>query len=358
VYKPLIFILRSVSYGLALAFVVLLIQSQSEDSTLVANLKKLWAKPPVSYSSAVRKASPAVVNIISESFTVNANFNRPARVAPQSLGSGVIIQSNGYIVTNRHVVANADRIIVLMQDGRRFTAELIGMDMLTDLALLHINAIDLPIIPQSLNHRPEVGDVVLAIGNPLNLGLTITQGIIGATKKTFKHHDARTTDLLQMDAAINKGNSGGALVNSNGTLVGINSLAFQTRGQNDANGISFAIPYATVHKITNKLLKDGRVIRGWLGVSGRPVNNKGEDVRSTVEAVDGIRLTSVDPRSPAHIGGLAKDDIIQKINAVQVTGIIHILGVVEDIPPGEKITFGIKRGDEILQVDVTITESR
>ncbi|NQZ08550.1 MAG: trypsin-like peptidase domain-containing protein [Algicola sp.] len=358
-YKPLIFILRSVSYGLALAFVVLLIQSQSEDSTLIANLKRLWAEPPVSYSSAVRKAAPAVVNIISESFTVSANFNRPAQVAPQSLGSGVIIQSNGYIVTNRHVVANADRIIVLMQDGRRFTAELIGMDVLTDLALLHINAIDLPIIPQNPNHRPEVGDVVLAIGNPLNLGLTITQGIIGATKKTFTHHDdARTTDLLQMDAAINKGNSGGALVNSNGTLVGINSLAFQTRGQNDANGISFAIPYATVHKITNKLLKDGRVIRGWLGVSGRPVNNKGEDVRSTVEAVDGIRLTSIDPRSPAHIGGLAKNDIIQKINGVQVTGIIHILGIVEDIPPGEKITFTIKRGKEVLQVDVTITESR
>lgn len=357
-YKSVIFILRSVSYGLALAFVVLLIQSQSEDSTLINNLKRLWAEPPVSYSSAVRKAAPSVVNIISESFTVNANYNRPVQVAPQSLGSGVIIQSNGYIVTNRHVVYNADRIIVLMQDGRRFTAELIGMDVMTDLALLHINAIDLPIIPQNPNHRPEVGDVVLAIGNPLNLGLTITQGIIGATKKTFTHLDTRTTDLLQMDAAINKGNSGGALVNSNGTLVGINSLAFQTRGQNDANGISFAIPYATVHKVTNKLLKDGRVIRGWLGVSGGPVNNKGEDVRSSVEVVDGIRLTSIDPRSPAHIGGLTKNDIIQKINGVQVTGILHILGVVEDITPGEKITFTIKRGKEILQVDVTITESR
>lgn len=354
----MIFVLRSVSYGLALAFVVLLIQSQSEDSTMIANLKKLWAEPSVSYSSAVRKAAPAVVNIISESFSAASSYNRTTRVTPQSLGSGVIIQSNGYIVTNRHVVANADRIIVLMQDGRRFIAELIGMDILTDLALLHINAIDLPVIPQDPYNRPEVGDVVLAIGNPLNLGLTITQGIIGATKKTFTHHDSRTTDLLQMDAAINKGNSGGALVNSNGVLVGINSLAFQTGGQTEANGISFAIPYATVHKITNKLLKDGRVIRGWLGVSGRPVNKVGDDIRSSVEQVDGIRLSSVDPRSPAHRGGLVKNDIIQQINGVQVTGIIHILNVVEDTPPGDKITFTVKRAQQTIPLEVTITESQ
>ena len=213
-------------------------------------------------------------------------------------------------------------------------------------------------IPQNPNLRAEVGDVVLAIGNPLNLGLTITQGIIGATKKTFTHHDARTTDLLQMDAAINKGNSGGALVNSNGILVGINSLAFQTNSQTEANGISFAIPYSTVYKITNKLLKDGRVIRGWLGVTGRPVNKAGEDVRSTVEEVDGIRLSSVDPRSPAHFGGLLKNDIIQKINGKQVTGIRHILGVVEDTPPGQQIEFTVKRAGELITITVTITESR
>ena len=351
-------LIRSICYGLALAFVVLFIQAQSEDSTMIANLKKLWAKPPASYSSAVRKAAPAVVNIISESFSQGRNYNRRTRTTGQSLGSGVIIQSNGYIVTNRHVVANADRIIVLMQDGRRFIAELIGMDVLTDLALLHINAVDLPVIPQDPNLRTEVGDVVLAIGNPLNLGLTITQGIIGATKKTFTHHDSRTTDLLQMDAAINKGNSGGALVNSNGVLVGINSLAFQTNNQTEANGISFAIPYETVYKITNKLLKDGRVIRGWLGVTGRPVNELGEDIRSTVETVDGIRLSSVDPRSPAYFGGLQKNDIIQQIDGVQVTGIMHILSKVEDTPPGEDITFTVKRGEQTIAVTVTITESR
>lgn len=325
---------------------------------MLANLKKLWATPTVSYSSAVRKAAPAVVNIISESFVASTSYNPSSQGTRRSLGSGVIIQSNGYIVTNRHVVANADRIVVLMQDGRRFIAELIGMDVLTDLALLHINAIDLPVIPQNPNQTAEVGDVVLAIGNPLNLGLTITQGIIGATKKSFTSRDLRTPDLLQMDAAINKGNSGGALVNSNGVLVGINSLAFQTTSQSASNGISFAIPYSTVRKITNKLLKDGRVIRGWLGVSGKPVNKVGEDTRSNVEEVDGIRLTSVDPRSPAHISGLLKNDIIQKINAKQVKGIIHILSTVEDTPPGENISFTVKRGKEVLIVDVVITESR
>ena len=132
-YQTLLFVIRSASYGLAIAFVVLFIQSMSDDSTMLSNLKKLWAEPSVSYSSAVRKAAPAVVNIISESFT-QGSYSRQVRSTPQSLGSGVIIQSNGYIVTNRHVVANADRIIVLLQDGRRFIAELIGMDVLTDLA--------------------------------------------------------------------------------------------------------------------------------------------------------------------------------------------------------------------------------
>lgn len=356
--KSLIFVLRSAAYGLALAFVVLFVQSQTSDNTMVNNLKKLWTQPHVSYSSAVRKTAPAVVNIMSESFTTNAGYGGGRQVPRQSLGSGVIIQSNGYIVTNRHVVANADRIIVLMQDSRSFVAELIGMDIHTDLALLHVNAVDLPVIPQDINHQTEVGDVVLAIGNPLNLGLTITQGIIGATKKSFSSRDFRTPDLLQMDAAINKGNSGGALVNTNGILVGINSLAFRSGIANQNSGINFAIPYSTVHKITNKLLKDGRVIRGWLGVNGRPVNAKGEDVHSSVEKVFGIRLTSVDPRSPAHFGGMEKHDIIHKINGVQVRDILHILSTVEDTPPGETISFTVQRGEQTLVLDIEIVESR
>lgn len=232
------------------------------------------------------------------------------------------------------------------------------MDLLTDLALLHINAADLPVIPQDPSLQAKVGDVVLAIGNPLNLGLTITQGVISATEKTFTHQDSRTTDLLQMDAAINKGNSGGALVNSNGLLVGINSLAFQSNSQTEATGISFAIPYKTVHKITNKLLKHGRVIRGWLGVTGRPVDENGKDIRSTVETVDGIRLSSVTPKSPADYGGLQQNDIIQQIDGVQVTGIRHILNTVADTAPGQKINFNVKRGDQLLSLTITITESR
>ena len=352
-------LLRSVAYGLAIAFVVLFIQAQSDDSTMIANLRKLWTEQPVSYSAAVRKSAPAVVNIVSESFNAPTRSNPRPKGPRQSLGSGVIIQSDGYIVTNGHVVLNADRIVVLMQDGRRFIAELVGLDMVTDLALLHVNAVDLPVIPQIQGQTSEVGDVVLAIGNPLNLGLTITQGVIGATQKNFTHGGTvRTTEMLQIDAAINKGNSGGALVNTHGILVGINSLAFQSGGSNGANGISFAIPYKTVHKITNRLLKDGRVIRGWLGVSGTPVNAAGEDIRSTVEVVDGIRLTSVDTRSPAHAAGLKKNDIIQKINGVTVTGISHILSTVEDTPPGNIITFTVKRGSETLEVDVEIQEGR
>lgn len=355
--KSVIFVLRAAAYGLALAFVVLLIQSQTSDSTFIHNVKRLWTEPHISYSSAVRKAAPAVVNIMSESFTTNTNYRSGAPVPRQELGSGVIIQSNGYIVTNRHVVANADRIIVVVQDGRRFNAELIGMDIVSDLALLHVNAVDLPVIPQDLNHKTEVGDVVLAIGNPLNLGLSITQGIIGATQKSFTTGEFRTPRLLQMDAAINKGNSGGALVNTKGVLVGINSLAFRA-SLNASSGINFAIPYQTVHKIVNRLLKDGRVIRGWLGVNGAPVDSNGKEVVSTVEKVDGIRLTSIDPRSPAHFGGLKKYDIIRKINGEPVRDISHILSTVEDTPPGEIISFTVKRGEDSLDLDVEITESR
>ncbi|MFT5161520.1 MAG: serine protease DegS [Alteromonadaceae bacterium] len=357
-YKILISLFQSISYGLALAFVVLLALSYNADSQLFANLTKLWTDTPVSYSGAVRKAAPAVVNIMSESFTSSPGYNRQSRSPHQSLGSGVIIQSDGYIVTNRHVVLNADRIIVLMQDGRRFIGELIGMDAITDLALLHVNAIDLPVIPQNISQTSQVGDVVLAIGNPLNLGLTITQGIISATNKTFTTGSFNTPSLLQMDAAINNGNSGGALVNTNGVLIGINSLAFQSIGNTEANGISFAIPYSTVHKITNKLLKDGRLIRGWLGVTGGPVNKDGQEIRSTVETVDGIRLTSVDPASPAQKGGLVKDDIIQQINGKKVTGIAQILSTVEDTPPGQTIAFTVKRNDQLQIFTVEIKESR
>ncbi|MFT4924332.1 MAG: serine protease DegS [Phenylobacterium sp.] len=356
--KTLIFLFRSVSYGLAMAFVVLLVLSHNAESPLFINLAKLWSQTPVSYSSAVRKAAPAVVNIMSESFTASASYNRDAQRPRQSLGSGVIIQSNGYIVTNRHVVANADRIIVLMQNGKRFIGELIGMDALTDLALLHINAIDLPVIPQQETMSSAAGDVVLAIGNPLNLGLTITQGIISATNKTFSRGSFSTPSLLQMDAAINNGNSGGALVNTNGVLVGINSLAFQSIGNTEANGISFAIPYSTVRQITNKLLKDGRVIRGWLGVSGSPVNKAGDDIRSSVEEVDGIRLTAVDAPSPAQRGGLLKDDIIQQIDGRKVTGIAQILYTVENTQPGETIEVTVKRDSQTKQLTVEISESR
>ena len=357
-YKTLISLLQSISYGLALAFVVLLVLSHNGDSPFFTNMSKLWSDSSVSYSSAVRKAAPAVVNIMSESFNSSPSYNRTSRGARQSLGSGVIIQSDGYIVTNRHVVLNADRIIVLMQDGRRFIAELIGMDAVTDLALLHVNAINLPVIPQKAAQTSEAGDVVLAIGNPLNLGLTITQGIISATNKTFSSGNFTTPRLLQMDAAINNGNSGGALVNTSGVLIGINSLAFQSIGNTEANGISFALPYSTVRKITGKLLKDGRVIRGWLGVTGGPVNKAGDDVRSTVETVDGIRLTSVDPKSPAQLGGLVKGDIIQLINGNKVTGIAQILSTVEETPPGQTILMTVKRNEQLREFTVEISESR
>ncbi|GAL06436.1 outer membrane stress sensor protease DegS [Photobacterium aphoticum] len=181
------------------------------------------------------------------------------------------MSDKGYIVTNYHVVAEADQVIVALQDGRILTAQLIGKDQRTDLAVLKIQAENLPVIPLSTDYTPAVGDVVLAIGNPYNLGQTTTYGIISATGRSGMSFYGRQ-DFLQTDAAINEGNSGGALVNTRGELVGINTASFQQATDIETYGISFAIPYELTQKIMNKLIADGRVIRGYIGIEARDIN--------------------------------------------------------------------------------------
>ena len=185
----------------------------------------------------------------------------------------MIMSPDGYILTNYHVINNADQILVILTDGRRFfDVQLIGFDTITDLALLKINANHLPVIPVNDNYTTNVGDLVLAIGNPLNLGQTITQGIISATGKQ-KITDSPYNNLLQMDAAINVGNSGGALVNSNGDLVGITSAQFKTRENLNIQGIFFAVPYTLAKEVMGKLIRHGRVVRGYLGFEGTAVDS-------------------------------------------------------------------------------------
>ena len=208
------------------AVALLLLAPNLHDNSLVKRFLNAEKKlsPPLSFAKAVSIASPAVVNIYSEDIMSSPGYGNEARKTT-TLGSGVIMDSNGYILTNLHVIQNADLIHVVLQSGLQFPAQLIGFDQVTDLAVLKVNANNLPSIPQNPNQKSLAGDIVLAIGNPLNLGQTVTQGIISATGRSGLSNTSYL-NFLQMDAAINNGNSGGALINTNGVLVGINSRKF------------------------------------------------------------------------------------------------------------------------------------
>ncbi|MFC6669476.1 trypsin-like peptidase domain-containing protein [Marinobacterium aestuariivivens] len=234
---------------------------------------------PVSYSAAVELAAPAVVNIYTRTLVkqqLNPLFNDPffrrffdLGTPPQreriesSLGSGVILSKQGYIVTNNHVIAGADSVLVALRDGRESQAEVIGTDPETDLAVLKINLPDLPSIALASSDSLRVGDVVLAIGNPFGVGQTVTMGIISATGRNSLGLNTYE-DFIQTDAAINPGNSGGALIDAYGNLIGINSAIFSRSG--GSQGIGFAIPSNLARQILQDLVENERVIRGWIGV--------------------------------------------------------------------------------------------
>ncbi len=347
VFNALKFVIRSASYGVMFAVVLLLLVPELRNDSL-----SLWQvfnktepqKKPLSYANAVRLAGPAVVNIYSEDIQTNSNYTRQPRRTTR-LGSGVIMHEQGYILTNYHVVQSADLIVVVLQRGQELHAELIGYDEITDLAVLKVQANNLPVIPQNQALQSQVGDVVLAIGNPLNLGQTVTQGIISATGQSGL--SSSYLQFLQMDAAINNGNSGGALINSNGQLVGINSRNF-TRGDSGLSiqGIFFAVPYELAHKVMLKIIENGRVVRGWLGV----------DARDNVSNFKGFIIDAVTPNSPAMIAGLQAGDVVYQINDIQLRNVKHGLDIVAEASPGSILNFIISRGGQQFSLPVTIAE--
>ena len=344
------FLINSIAYGLAAALLIILLTPQLRSNLGITQFTDNVINPhAMSFAHAVKQAAPAVVNIYSVTLD-KPLLNQRAQLS--DLGSGVIMTSFGHILTNYHVVDNAELIRVHLQDGRQFNAEVIGLDQVTDLALLKIDAENLPIIPQNPELEPQVGDIVLAIGNPLNFGQTITQGIISAIGKKGLTPGASHGDLIQMDAAINVGNSGGALVNSQGMLVGINTASART-GRNGIQGIFFAIPYKLAKKIMDKLLADGEVKRGYLGVGGYPINQMGVPVNSRVESIAGIRLNSVDPLGPAWTAGLKVGDILLSVNGKQLVSLEELMAVVENVEPGVILTFSLSRSGEIMTKQVT-----
>ena len=322
----------------------------------------------VSYSAAVKVAAPAVVNIfttqkvkqldhpllndpafreffgnqIPDQFSQNKNEN--------SLGSGVIVRPDGYILTNNHVIAQADQIVVALQDGRRAVAKVIGTDPDTDLAVIKIELEKLPVLPFKLSGN-EVGDVVLAIGNPFGVGQTVTQGIVSATGRSDLGINTYE-DFIQTDAAINPGNSGGALIDVAGNLIGVNTAIFSQSG--GSLGIGFAIPARICQQVLNSILKDGRVVRGWLGISLLPV----EQVNILEPKGPGVVVADVLKTGPAAKAGLKKGDKIVKVNDEVITSTSHLINFVALQPPNSTIQISLERDGKSLDVAVVVGERK
>ena len=320
----------------------------------------------VSYSAAVKVAAPAVVNIFTTQKVKQMNhpllndpvfrefFGNQAPQQPQnenSLGSGVIVRADGYILTNNHVIAQAEHIVVALHDGRRAEAKVIGTDPDTDLAVIKIELDKLPVLPFKLSGN-EVGDVVLAIGNPFGVGQTVTQGIISATGRSDLGINTYE-DFIQTDAAINPGNSGGALIDVAGNLIGVNTAIFSQSG--GSLGIGFAIPAKICQQVLNSILKDGRVVRGWLGISLIP-NTMNEDVLAAKPV--GVVVADVLRDGPADAAGVKRGDKIIQVNNEQITSASHLINYVALQAPQSVIDVVVERDGKQQSMQVKVGERK
>ena len=326
-----------------------------------------------SYADAVARVSPAVVTVRVEkkaSFEPTSGipddpfFRRffgdrlpsPGRQPRQrGLGSGVIIQGDGRIVTNAHVVDGADRVRVMLTDGREFDAKVVGIDKPTDLAVLDVEATGLPTLPFGDSDRPRVGDVVLAVGNPLGVGQTVTMGILSAKGRDTGTGDGSYEDFLQTDAPINQGNSGGALVTAQGELIGINSQILSPSGGNI--GIGFAIPASMARHVVGEIVDHGEVRRSRMGVTIQPVT--ADIARSlNLPSVKGALVNGVEPGSPAAHAGLETGDVITKFNGQALDSGNDLRNLVASTAPGSKATVTIVRQGRTQDVAVQLANAK
>src|SRR5215207_6512129 len=327
-----------------------------------------------SYADEVSRVAPAVVTIRSERrvrapeqfpFMDDPTFrdffgDRAPRGRAQSqqqlqrsLGSGVIVSADGYILTNHHVVDGAEDIRVELTDNRTFPAKLVGSDAPSDLAVLKVDASNLPVLPLGDSDKVRVGDVVLAVGNPLGIGQTVTMGIISAKGRSTDLSDGSFEDFLQTDAPINQGNSGGALVDTAGELVGINSQILSPSGGNI--GIGFAVPANMAKSVMDQLRKSGKVVRGMIGIT---VQNVTSDLAASLglSEVRGVLVGSVQPGGPAERAGLRRGDVIVGFNGAPVTDSNSLRNRVASTQPGTEVTLTITRDNREQQVRVTLAE--
>jgi serine protease DegS len=345
------FILKSIFLGITVAVLLLLFLPDLRQGNGLAT--SWFATPSVSanresYFGALSRSAPAVVNIYSVSIENDTGLFRNQPRERTSLGSGVIMTENGYILTCHHVVQDADSIYVAVQDGRVLEAQIVGTDPLTDLAVLKVTADNLHIIPQVSEPDTHVGDVVMAIGNPFDLGQTITQGIVS---RAGRNGLSNYVDFIQTDAVLNQGNSGGALVDSNGILLGITNANFQVRDSRNrvrnVDGINFAVPYELAKRVMDEIISNGRVIRGQLGFIGSENRNR-----------PGIDVTAVAKGSPADVAGLQPGDIIVAIDGVQLESASKTLDMIAETTPGTELDIEISRDGRSLSIKATVAELR
>lgn len=326
-------------------------------------------QPTRSYSHAVKTTSPSVVNIYTakvvaqrrprlfndplfKHFFGDNNHSIPRKRLETSLGSGVIISDQGHIITNNHVIDGAVEIQVALKDGRHFQARVIGSDPESDIAILHILADDLPAITLGQSETIEIGDVVLAIGNPFGVGQTVTMGIISATGRnqlglsTFEN-------FIQTDAAINPGNSGGALVNSFGHLIGINTAIYSRSG--GSQGIGFAIPIDNAKDIAEQIIENGHVVRGWIGIE---IQNITTDLAESfgLTSTRGVIIAGVLNNGPAGSAGLKPGDILLTVNDSNVINGKQAINLISRVKPGSAVKLQVQRNGAIQKLKIITNE--
>ena len=377
--KFIVFIFQFVTIGLAAAFVILYLypqfKSEVEQERQVIEVKEAPLRSnttpslsTTSYADAVEKAAPAVVNIFTQKLVTERvhplmedplfrhffgnNQGSTRQRLESSLGSGVIISPEGYILTNNHVIEAADEIQVALRDGRTAVARIVGTDPETDLAILKIELAELQPITLGHSQQLRVGDVVLAIGNPFGVGQTVTSGIVSATGRNMLGIST-FENFIQTDAAINPGNSGGALITANGNLIGINTAIFSRSG--GSQGIGFAIPIDLARDVMQQIIEHGEVIRGWLGVAIQDIT---EELAQSFElkSLDGVIISNIIRDGPADQAGLTRGDVITHIDANAVKDVRAALTLISQAQPGTTVKIsGIRQGEK-FDVDVTVMQ--
>ena len=365
--KMIDFVWLPVVTGLAVAALLLLFLPELRNfggpTSQMGNFSTAEWLGPVSYSNAVKKAAPSVVNIYTKTTVKRSNhlplkhpfFKRLKKQQSDrvqgSLGSGVIMDSAGFIVTSLHVVDSVDEILILLYDGRELPATMVGTDPETDLAVLKIDVESLQNISVGNPEKVEIGDVVLAIGNPFGMGQTVTQGIISATQRNGLNLTI-LENYIQTDADINPGNSGGALIDARGNLLGINTAVLNNE---NSEGIGFAIPANEVQKVLTHIIDHGRVIRGWLGVEAIEIT-PAVATQLSLDFTTGLLVTGVVKEGPTHVAGVLPGDVVTSIDGIPVTDRHRSINQITEIFPGQPIALVIKRGTELLEITATAGE--